>query len=139
MPACTERNAFSPIPPIPPILLLTPSDDKKQWINELRSAFHRGGDAPPIMVAGLKRDLRGPPPQNGGDANDGPEAAAFPEEGYRAAQEMRVDGYVECSAATGELLRLAFEEICRAAVETASVDGGGGSSGGDADGGCVIL
>ena len=92
------------------------------------------------MVAGLKRDLRGPPPQDGSNVDAaGPGDAAFPEEGYRAAQEMRVDGYVECSAATGELLRLAFEEICRAAVKTASVDGGGGSSGGDADGGCVIL
>ena len=89
------------------------------------------------MVAGLKRDLRGPPPRDGSNAAAaGPGDAAFPEEGYRAAQEMRADGYIECSAATGELLRLAFEEICRAAVKTASVDGGGGAGGG---GGCVIL
>ena len=69
-------------------------------------------------------------------SNTSTTVAAFPEEGYRAAQEMRADGYIECSAATGELLRLAFEEICRAAVKTASVDGSGGAGGG---GGCVIL
>ena len=95
------------------------------------------------MVAGLKRDLRGPPPPPNNNDEDGPKggspAYVYPEEGYRAAQEMRADGYLECSAATGELLRLAFEEICRAAVRTVSVGDGSGGGGGRDDGGCVIL
>ena len=92
------------------------------------------------MVAGFKRDLRSARSPHNNNSNDGGEGAAppvYPEEGYRAAQEMRADGYVECSALTGELLRLAFEEICRAAVKTVSVDGGAGGARDDA--GCVIL
>lgn len=48
-------------------------------------------------------------------------------------QEMRVDKYVECSAVTGELLKLAFEEICNTAAKTVTPEGG------QSEGGCVVL
>lgn len=46
---------------------------------------------------------------------------------------MRVDKYMECSAVTGELLQLAFEEICQMAVMTTTAGGG------QSDGGCCVM
>ncbi|KAI1494293.1 P-loop containing nucleoside triphosphate hydrolase protein [Biscogniauxia mediterranea] len=93
------------------------------WIKEVHSCFHNG-DQLPKMVMGLKRDLRSIYDPNG---------VIYPEEGYRVAQEMRVDKYVECSAVTGELLKLAFEEICNMAAKTSTVTGA------QSEGGCAIL
>ncbi|KAI0602425.1 P-loop containing nucleoside triphosphate hydrolase protein [Biscogniauxia sp. FL1348] len=93
------------------------------WIKEVYSCFHNG-DQLPKMVMGLKRDLR---------SDDDPNGAIYPEEGYRMAQEMRVDKYVECSAVTGELLKLAFEEICNMAARTTTI------AGAQSEGGCAIL
>lgn len=76
------------------------------------------------MVVGLKRDLR---------SEDDPNGAIYPQEGYKVSQAMRADKYVECSAATGELLKLAFEEICKTAAQTATEEGG------QSEGGCTIL
>jgi len=75
-------------------------------------------------VVGLKRDLR---------SEDDPNGVIYPQEAYRISQEMRVDRYVECSAVTGELLQLAFEEICNAAAKTTTAKGG------QSEGGCVVM
>lgn len=73
---------------------------------------------------GLKRDLR---------TSSDPRSVIDPQEGYKVSQGMRVDKYVECSAVTGELLKLAFEEICRTAAKTTTAEGG------QSEGACVIL
>ncbi|XXG97237.1 hypothetical protein Hte_003532 [Hypoxylon texense] len=93
------------------------------WIKQVHGTFETG-DRLPIIVVGLKRDLRSETDPNG---------MIYPQEGYKVCQEMRVDKYVECSAVTGELLKLAFEEICNTAARTVTAEGG------QSDGGCVIL
>ncbi|KAI1656604.1 P-loop containing nucleoside triphosphate hydrolase protein [Daldinia decipiens] len=93
------------------------------WIKQVHANF-RTSDHLPIIVVGLKRDLRSETDPNG---------IIYPQEGHNVSQEMRVDKYVECSAVTGELLKLAFEEICNTAVKTIVTDGG------QSEGGCLIL
>jgi Ras family. len=80
-------------------------------------------DTLPVLVLGLKRDLR---------REDDPNGVLLPQEGLCVAQEMRADRYMECSAVTGELLTEVFDDICLTAVKTTE---GGGQS----EGGCVIL
>ncbi|KAI1205086.1 P-loop containing nucleoside triphosphate hydrolase protein [Annulohypoxylon truncatum] len=93
------------------------------WIKQVHSNFQTS-DNLPIIVVGLKRDLRSETDPNG---------IIYPQEGYKVSQEMRVDKYVECSAVTGELLKLAFEEICNTAAKTVTAEGG------QSEGGCVVL
>ncbi|KAK5629257.1 hypothetical protein RRF57_004972 [Xylaria bambusicola] len=76
------------------------------------------------MVVGLKRDLRSETDPNG---------IIYPQEGYKVSQAMRVDRYVECSAVTGELLKLAFEDICNTAAQTRT------AAGGQSEGGCILM
>lgn len=78
----------------------------------------------PLAVVGLKRDLR---------SEDDPNGIIYPQEALQVAQEMRVDKYMECSAVTGELLQLAFEELCSMAVQTQTADGAQSS------GGCCVM
>lgn len=73
---------------------------------------------------GLKRDLR---------SEDDPNGVIYPQEAYQMAQTLRADRYVECSAVTGELLKPAFEDICRTGIKTATEKGGQG------EGGCAVL
>ncbi|KAI1813355.1 P-loop containing nucleoside triphosphate hydrolase protein [Poronia punctata] len=94
------------------------------WIKDILSTFHNTNAHLPIIVVGLKRDLRSVTDPNG---------IIYPEEGYKVSQAMRADKYVECSAVTGELLKLAFEEICNTAVEVATSE-----TGGQSEGGCVV-
>lgn len=94
-----------------------------QWIKEVRAAFQTESTLP-LAVLGLKRDLR---------TEDDPNGALYPQEAYRVASEMRVDKYMECSAVTGELLQLAFEEICQMAVKSTTAEGG------QSDGGCCMM
>ncbi|KOS21837.1 GTP-binding protein rhoA [Escovopsis weberi] len=96
---------------------------KRYWINEVKKSFERI-DSLPIIVLGLKRDLR---------SEQDPNGIIYPHDAYRAAQEIRADRYVECSAVTGELVRLAFEDICKTAVGTTTARGG------QSEGGCTIL
>lgn len=76
------------------------------------------------MILGLKRDLR---------SEDDPNGIIYPHEAYAVAQELRADRYVECSAVTGELVKLAFEDICKTAIQTTT------ASGGQSEGGCTIM
>ncbi|KAI1174536.1 P-loop containing nucleoside triphosphate hydrolase protein [Nemania sp. FL0916] len=93
------------------------------WIKEVLSTF-RTNDRIPIIVAGLKRDLR---------SESDPNGVIYPQEAYRVSQAMRADKYVECSAETGELLKLAFEEICSTAAQTKT------EAGGQSEGGCTSM
>lgn len=73
---------------------------------------------------GLKRDLR---------SEDDPNGIIYPQEAYQMAQALRADRYVECSAVTGELVKPAFEDICRTAIQTTT------AAGGQSEGGCVMF
>lgn len=94
-----------------------------QWINEVKGAFSRV-DGLPIIVLGLKRDLR---------SEDDPNGIIYPQEAYQMAQELRADRYVECSARSGELLKAAFEDICKTATATTT------AAGGQSEGGCTLM
>ncbi|KAI1108664.1 P-loop containing nucleoside triphosphate hydrolase protein [Nemania sp. NC0429] len=89
---------------------------ERVWIKEVHGTF-RASDRIPIIVVGLKRDLK----------------SETDLEGYKVSQEMRADKYVECSATTGELLKEAFEEICQTAVQTKT------DAGGQSEGGCSLM
>lgn len=96
----------------------------KQWRNDITRYFQYGhGERLPVMMIGLKRDLR----------REGKEII-YPQEGYRIAQELRCDRYAECSAVTGELLAETFEDLARLAAMT-TTEKGGQSEGTS----CVIL
>ncbi|KAL8397411.1 hypothetical protein RB594_004220 [Gaeumannomyces avenae] len=95
----------------------------QRWIKEVRSTFP-DADSLPILVLGLKRDLR---------SEDDPNGIIYPQEGHRIAQEMRADNYMECSAVTGELLSETFEDVFKTAVKTTTDEGG------QSEGGCGIM
>ncbi|KAJ5404659.1 hypothetical protein N7465_005943 [Penicillium sp. CMV-2018d] len=96
----------------------------KEWRNDITRYFQHGhGERLPVMMIGLKRDLR----------REG-EEIIYPQEGYRIAQELRCDRYAECSAVTGELLAETFEDLARLAAMT-TTEKGGQSEGTS----CVIL
>ncbi|KAF5022618.1 hypothetical protein F66182_5333 [Fusarium sp. NRRL 66182] len=96
---------------------------QRYWINEVKTAFRRI-DTLPVIVLGLKRDLR---------SEDDPNGIIYPQEAYQSAQTLRADRYVECSAVTGELLKLAFEDLCKTAITpTTGVDSQSAST-------CTIL
>ncbi|KAL5347431.1 hypothetical protein ACLOAV_007743 [Pseudogymnoascus australis] len=99
---------------------------QRYWINETIKTFMQGRELP-IIVLGLKRDLRSEDDLNG---------IIYPQESYRIAQEMRCDKYIECSAVTGELLKEAWEDICKTGAQTTNkVDGLEGLS----EGGCLLM
>ncbi|KAJ5105972.1 hypothetical protein NUU61_003319 [Penicillium alfredii] len=95
----------------------------KGWRNDITRYFQQGhGERLPVMMLGLKRDLR----------REG-EGIIYPQETYRIAQELRCDRYAECSAITGELLAETFEDLARLAGMTTT------DKGGQTAGGCNIL
>ncbi|KAJ5240079.1 hypothetical protein N7468_004698, partial [Penicillium chermesinum] len=95
----------------------------KGWRNDITRFFQHGyGERIPVMMLGLKRDLR----EEGDNL-------IYPQETYRIAQELRCDRYAECSAMTGELLPEAFEDLARLAGMTTTAKGG------QTAGGCNIL
>ena len=73
----------------------------------------------PVMLLGLKRDER-----SENKLEDGSFECVMPQEGLRAAQEMRCDRYAECSAVTGELMFEVLEDITRTAARTTTENGG---------------
>jgi len=89
------------------------------WYKRMVEVYGEMGDEVPVMLLGLKRDLR----------REGEEGVVFPQEGLRVAQEMRCERYAECSALTGELMDEVFEDVARVAAKTAT-EGGGVSGGG---------
>jgi Ras homolog gene family, member A len=105
----------------------TPADTE-QWLPLVRTNFQHS-DTLPILVLGLKRDLR---------SESDPNGIIYPQEAHRIAAEMRADRYMECSAVTGELVFEVFEDICATAIKTVTGDSGGGG-GGQSEGGCVAM
>ncbi|KAK3989778.1 GTP-binding protein RHO4 [Cladorrhinum sp. PSN332] len=96
---------------------------QRVWVKEARSTFS-SADTLPVLVLGLKRDLR---------SEDDPNGIIYPHEAYGKAQEMRADKYMECSAITGELMTEVFDDICSTALKTTT------DAGGQSEAGCVMM
>ncbi|KAB8259148.1 P-loop containing nucleoside triphosphate hydrolase protein [Aspergillus pseudonomiae] len=95
----------------------------RTWRHDIIRYFQHGqGERIPVMMIGLKRDLR----------VEG-EGIIYPQETYGIAQELRCDRYAECSAVTGELLAETFEDLARLAGMTTT------DRGGQTQGGCIVL
>jgi Ras homolog gene family, member A len=74
----------------------------------------------PVMVLGLKRDLR--KEWTAEERQNLKGQSIMPQEGLLVAQEMRCDIYAECSALTGELFREAVEDITKTAMKILKSD-----------------
>ncbi|KAE8149734.1 P-loop containing nucleoside triphosphate hydrolase protein [Aspergillus avenaceus] len=95
----------------------------RTWRQDIIRYFQHGhGERIPVMMVGLKRDLR--------VEGDG---IIYPQETYRIAQELRCDRYAECSAVTGELMAETFEDLARLAGMSTT------EKGGQTEGGCVVM
>lgn len=78
----------------------------------------------PVMVLGLKRDLRKQwTLVEVGEDSSGKGASVMPPEGLQAAQKMLCDHYAECSALTGELCREVLEDVARTSAKTTTKNG----------------
>ncbi|TVY40324.1 GTP-binding protein [Lachnellula occidentalis] len=97
---------------------------QRLWSKEIPLTFPSLADSLPVLLLGLKRDLR---------SEQDPNGVIYPQEAYRVAQELRCDKYMECSAVSGELLRQVWEDVCRTAV------GSVGDEGGLSEGGCEVM
>lgn len=89
------------------------------WRRQFMSHYGELEHSTPVMLLGLKRDLR-----TGEKDEEGKYICVAPDEGVKAAVEMRCDKYAECSALTGELLWEAIEDITRTAARTTTEKGG---------------
>ncbi len=77
--------------------------------------YMKAQDAIPVMLLGLKRDLR----------SEGPGVdTIYPQEGHRVSAELRCDQYAECSTLTGELMGEVIEDMARKAAKTTLPNGG---------------
>ena len=84
--------------------------------------FYDPQDRLPVMLLGLKRDLRG-------KSRD----FVLPRDAFGEAQQMRCDRYAECSAKTGELMWQVLEDITKTAAKTTT------DAGGRTQGSCAIM
>lgn len=89
-------------------------------------------EALPVMLLGLKRDLRKEWTEEE-KVDGGKGESVMPQEGLLIAQEMLCDRYAECSAQTGELCREVLEDVARTCARTTT------EKGAKSEGGCVIL
>ncbi|KIW10623.1 hypothetical protein PV08_11587 [Exophiala spinifera] len=89
------------------------------WRKQLSMHYDELEHEMPVMLLGLKRDER-----TEDRREDGTFECVMPQEGLRAAQEMRCDRYAECSAVTGELMWEVLEDITRTAARTTTENGG---------------
>ncbi|KAF2260937.1 P-loop containing nucleoside triphosphate hydrolase protein [Lojkania enalia] len=86
----------------------------------------------PVMVLGLKRDLRKEWTEE--EKKDGGRGSSvMPQEGLGVAQELRCDRYAECSAITGELCRQVLEDVAKTCAKTTTEQGA------RTQGGCIVL
>lgn len=120
-----------------------------EWKKLVETHFNYD-EALPVIMLGLKRDVRGREDYDGrvrraaaadtAGEEDGDDAVlngrtfVYPQEALRVAQEMRCDRYCECSALTGELCEAAIEDISLTAAKTTTANGGK-----SANPPCVIL
>jgi Ras homolog gene family, member A len=102
-----------------------------RWKSELVSHFNYD-ERMPVMVLGLKRDLRREWTPEERTKLKG--KTIMPQEGLLVAQQMRCDVYAECSAVTGELFQEVVEDIAKTAMKTLESD-----SEGKLFGGCTVM
>ena len=102
---------------------------KTRWKTRVESHFNLD-EALPVMVLGLKRDLRTEWSQFEKENGTG---SVMPQEGVRVAGEMRCDRYAECSALTGELCKEVLEDVARTSAMTTT------SKGAKTPGGCSLM
>lgn len=86
---------------------------RHHWRRAVALTYHDPQDRLPIMLLGLKRDLRGKT-----------EHSVLPRHAFGEAQQMRCDRYAECSAKTGELMWQVLEDITKTAAKTKTDAGG---------------
>jgi Ras homolog gene family, member A len=104
-------------------------ESQRRWRKEVILHFRRE-DRIPVMLLGLKRDLRAMEAPGMVDPLEvrsllsNIDILLKNRQAYRIAQEMRCDRYAECSALTGELMHEAFEDIARVAAMTTTERGG---------------
>lgn len=92
------------------------------WFKRMVECYMKEREDIPVMLLGLKRDLR-----------TEEQGVIYPQEGLRVAQELRADRYAECSAQTGELMDQVIEDVARTAARTTT------EAGGRSDGGCGVM
>ncbi|KAJ4299347.1 hypothetical protein N0V90_004592 [Kalmusia sp. IMI 367209] len=94
---------------------------RTRWLPIVNSHFNYD-EALPVMVLGLKRDLR----REWTDEekkDDGRGECLMPQEGVGIATEMLCDRYAECSAVTGELCREVLEDVAKTCAKTTTEKG----------------
>lgn len=92
-----------------------------RWKWEVESHFNYD-EKLPVMVLGLKRDLRKEWTEKD-KLVFGKGESVMPQEGLSLAQRMRVDKYAECSAVTGELCREVLEDIAKTGAKATVGEG----------------
>ncbi|KAF1837701.1 P-loop containing nucleoside triphosphate hydrolase protein [Decorospora gaudefroyi] len=108
---------------------------RSTWLPIVNENFNADENLP-VMVLGLKRDLRRQWRRTGG--GDGAKGeSVMPHEGVQLAQSMLCDLYAECSAQTGELCREVLEDVARTCAKSTTV--GGAKSQGFGGDGCVVM
>jgi len=94
---------------------------RTRWLPIVNSHFNYD-EALPVMVLGLKRDLR-TEWTNEEKKDGGKGESLMPQEGLGLATEMLCDRYAECSALTGELCSQVLEDVARTAARTTTEKG----------------
>ncbi|KAF2139273.1 uncharacterized protein K452DRAFT_300344 [Aplosporella prunicola CBS 121167] len=107
---------------------------RSHWAPLVNASFNLSEQVP-VMVLGLKRDLRREwtEDEKAADGGRGRGPSVMPQEGLALAQALRVDRYAECSALTGELCRQVLEDVARTAAKTTT------EKGGLTPGGCTVM
>lgn len=104
---------------------------RSRWRHMVETHFNYDEQLP-VMMVGLKRDLRKEWTEQEKQAHRLGESV-MPQEALGVAQEMRCDRYAECSAVTGELCREVLEDVAKTAAKTTT------EKGGRSDPGCTIM
>lgn len=95
---------------------------RNHWRRAVALNYHDPKDRLPIMLVGLKRDLRG----KVGDF-------VLPQDAFKEARQLQCDRYAECSAKTGELMWQVLEDITKTAAKTTT------EAGGRSEGTCLVM
>ncbi|KAF2873900.1 P-loop containing nucleoside triphosphate hydrolase protein [Massariosphaeria phaeospora] len=94
---------------------------REHWSKIVNTHFNYD-EALPVMVLGLKRDMRREWTEE--EKKDGGRGeSVMPQEGLGLAQELLCDRYAECSALTGELCREVLEDVARTCARTTTEKG----------------
>jgi Ras family protein A len=105
-----------------------------RW-RELVNKLYNYDEAMPVMVLGLKRDLRREwtAEEKAADGGKGKGESIMPQEGLQIAQELLADRYAECSAVTGELCKEVLEDVAKTCARTTT------ERGAKTEGGCAVM